>query len=230
MLQDTNFRRALLRFDKDAIAAEQIAQVEEILATEKAVFAGEAMARISKAGHVLLQWVKAIVTYYHVAKALALQAEEFQSAKFAPRGEEHARATFSEQPATGSTDAELAGIQAAAALADEILGASPDAAALPLLPPVRAALEALLGEVTLQGLRLATLEPVLLDGAALRSAAWFAEQRSFALAALGHSRPTAFVADWLTRVLRFRGFAVGREAAAACDSASNLSADSWTQV
>merc|ERR1719379_2305894 len=144
------------------------------------------MLRISSAAHGLLQWVKAIVTYYHVSKALAptgqtQTVQELQRAK-AQTEEELARMTgWVKEPLPWSEDAELAAIQAAAALADETNAAS---GALQLLPPVFAALEALLEDAPLAGLRLAALDPRALDGARVQSAAQRAAGRDFAVAAL----------------------------------------------
>jgi len=274
MLANAGFLRSLREFNKDAIEEAQIKRVEELLAKEG--LKDDAMLKISKAAYGLLQWVKAMVTYYHVAMKLGpkrQEVRELQHARAQAEFElEQITAALKAPPAAASSPqetcappreadagaaaatadadaerpgaaaagpvpvpapdpaAELAGIQAAAAIADE----TTDFSALPLLPPVHAALEALL-EAPLTGLRLAALDLQALDPAAVGRAARRAAAPDFSAAALqGRSRGSALVADWLVRVLKYHGadFALGREAEdqAACDGASNSSSDSWTLV
>ena len=75
MLANAGFLRWLREFNKDAIRDRQIKRIEDLLAKEKTNFVGDRMLRISKAGHGLLQWVKAVVAYHHAAREAGIAAE-----------------------------------------------------------------------------------------------------------------------------------------------------------
>ena len=75
MLANAGFLRSLREFNKDAIRDRQIKRIKDLFAKEKTTFEGDNMLRISKAGHGLLQWVKAVVSYHHVAREAGITAE-----------------------------------------------------------------------------------------------------------------------------------------------------------
>merc|ERR1719174_1657120 len=62
----------------------QIKRIKDLVAKEKQNFEGDNMLKISKAGHGLLQWVKAMVAYHDVAKEVEPKrklVKELQAAK-----------------------------------------------------------------------------------------------------------------------------------------------------
>merc|ERR1719326_2878313 len=70
MLGDPTLLKALLNFQVQSVKEKQIMKVKDLLNKEKDVFEGEEMKKVSKAGYGLLQWVKAMVKYYEVAKTV----------------------------------------------------------------------------------------------------------------------------------------------------------------
>merc|ERR1719440_2393776 len=68
MLSDMSLLKALQDYKKDEMKDRQIKRLKDLLAKEKTNFEGDNMLKISKAGHGLLQWVKATVAYHEVAK------------------------------------------------------------------------------------------------------------------------------------------------------------------
>lgn len=75
MLSDAGaFLRALFEYNKDNIKDRQVMRIKDLLAKEKGgadgPFAGDNMLKISKAGHGLLCWVKAMIQYHEVRKTV----------------------------------------------------------------------------------------------------------------------------------------------------------------
>eukprot|EP00927_Polykrikos_kofoidii_P034569 TRINITY_DN29308_c0_g1_i1.p1 TRINITY_DN29308_c0_g1~~TRINITY_DN29308_c0_g1_i1.p1 ORF type:complete len:3708 (-),score=892.28 TRINITY_DN29308_c0_g1_i1:94-10965(-) len=70
MLADVNLRKCLQEYKKDEMQAKQVNKIRGLMAKDKETFEGDKMKSISKAGFGLLQWVKAMVTYYDVAKGV----------------------------------------------------------------------------------------------------------------------------------------------------------------
>jgi dynein heavy chain len=72
MLSDVGLLKALQDYKKDDMRERQIKKIRELLSKPEAKdkFEGEEMKAVSKAGYGLLQWVKAMVSYYEVAKGV----------------------------------------------------------------------------------------------------------------------------------------------------------------
>merc|ERR1719247_3049004 len=70
MLSDTGLLRSLQEYKRDEMKDRQIKRIKDLLAKEKDAFTGQNMMKVSKAGHGLLQWVKAMVQYHQVAKTV----------------------------------------------------------------------------------------------------------------------------------------------------------------
>jgi dynein heavy chain len=84
MLSDMNLLRMLQEYKKDEMKDRQIKRIKDLIAKEKDNFKDDNMLKISKAGHGLLQWVKAMVSYHDVAKEVEPKrklVKELQSAK-----------------------------------------------------------------------------------------------------------------------------------------------------
>jgi len=76
MLSDTRLLQAMQQYNKDNLQEKQISRVRKLLNKERAVFEGERMKSVSKAGYGLLQWVRAMVKYYDVAKSVEAKRKQ----------------------------------------------------------------------------------------------------------------------------------------------------------
>jgi len=78
MLSDASLLKALQEYKKDEMKERQVLQIRKLLNKEKEVFEGDKMKGVSKAGFGLLQWVKAMVAYYEVAKGVEPKRKRVQ--------------------------------------------------------------------------------------------------------------------------------------------------------
>jgi hypothetical protein len=81
MLSDMSLLKALQDYKKDEMKDRQIKRLKQLLAKVKTDVEAENMLKISKAGHGLLCWVKAMVAYYEVAKERILEVHNQRLAK-----------------------------------------------------------------------------------------------------------------------------------------------------